>query len=68
MSENINYKALYELVKIENSILVEQNIELTEELDKYKMMYSKKSSYAEDMRLIVEEVEKEKQKNKKLKK
>jgi hypothetical protein len=43
LSENIDYKALYELVKIENSKLVKQNIKLNQELDKYKMMYSKKS-------------------------
>lgn len=43
LSENIDYKALYELVKIENSILVKKNIELNKELDKYKIMYSKKS-------------------------
>ena len=37
MSENIDYKALYELAKMENSRLVELNIELIEELDKYKI-------------------------------
>lgn len=62
--ENIDYKALYELVKSENEKLVEKNIELTEELDKYKMRYMKKASYAENMELIIEEVEKQKQKQK----
>ena len=63
MSENIDYKALYELVKMENSRLVEQNIELTKELDKYKMRYSKKSSYEKDMELIMEEVKNPKKRN-----
>ncbi len=62
MAENIDYKALYELVKMENSRLVEHNIELSKELDKYKVRYIKKSSYGEDMELIMEEV---KTKNKK---
>lgn len=60
MSENIDYKALYELAKMENSRLVELNIELTEELDKYKIRYGKKSSYEKDMELIFEEVNKRK--------
>ena len=60
MSENIDYKALYELAKMENSRLVELNIELTEELDKYKIRYGKKSSYETDMELIIEEVNKRK--------
>ena len=63
MSENIDYKSLYELFKMENSRLVEKNIELTKELDKYKIRYSRKTSYEEDMRLIMEEV-----KTKKIKK
>lgn len=65
MSENIDYKALYELTKMENSRLVEENIELTEELNKYKMRYYKKSSYGEDIALIIEETQKQKQKQKK---
>lgn len=61
-SENIDYKALYELVKIENNKLVDLNIELTKELDKYKTRYFKTSSYAEDMELILEEVKTQRKK------
>lgn len=65
MSENIDYKSLYELIKIENARLEEQNIELTRELDKYKMLYGRKYSYAENIELIIEELNKEKEKEKK---
>jgi hypothetical protein len=58
MSENIDYKSLYELVLMEKTILVEQNIKLTKELDKYKIRCGKKSSYADDIELIMEEVKK----------
>lgn len=37
MSENIDYKVLYKLANIENLKLVKKNLELSEELDKYKM-------------------------------
>lgn len=61
MTDDIDYKALYELVQMKNLRLEEQNIELIKELDKYKIRYSKKSTYEEDMEIIMNEV-----KNKKL--
>ena len=64
MSENIDYKALYNLVKMENSKLVEENSELTKELDKYKTRYIMRCSYEESMELIAEEVEKKRKKSK----
>ena len=60
MEENIDYKVLYELANIEKQKLQKKNIELTEELDKYKMLYIKKSSYGDDIGIIIEEVTKRK--------
>ena len=57
MPENINYKALYETVKNEN-------IKLTEELNEYKMRFIRKSSYGEDMELIVKSLNRVKKHNK----
>ena len=57
MSETIDYKALYELVNMENAKLLEKNIELNEELDRYKMSFYAKCSYGEAIMRNIEEAE-----------
>lgn len=41
MSENIDYKALYNSLKIENSKLLEKNIELNDIISRYRFRYGK---------------------------
>lgn len=68
MSENMDYKELYEVANVENLKLVEKNIELTKELEKYKLRYQKYSSYEDEMQDIIEEVDMNKKKNRTVKK
>lgn len=60
MTETIYYKSLYEAVKEENLKLLEQNRELTKELEKYKARYLKRCTYEDEMQDIMEEVKVEK--------
>lgn len=45
MSENIDYKSLYELAMIKNVQLTEQNKHLTETLAKYNTLYVAKAKF-----------------------
>lgn len=55
MSETIDYKLLYESIKMENEKLINKNKELVKELETYKMRYNKRGSYEKDIELIIEQ-------------
>ena len=54
MAETIDYKSLYESIKIENEKLINKNKELIKELETYKMRYNKRGSYEKNIELIME--------------